>query len=45
MAKVSREIQRQHMQQSNSISLTMSFPPTEWPFYFAEQAVPVSLER
>lgn len=27
------------MRQSNSISVTMSFPSTEWPFYFAEQAV------
>lgn len=38
-AKVSREILCRHMRQSNSISVTMSFPSTEWPFYFAEQAV------
>lgn len=29
-----------HMPQSNSISLTMSFPPSEWPLYSAEHAVP-----
>lgn len=39
MAKVSREILCRHTRQSNSISVTMSFPSTEWPFYFAEQVV------